>query len=72
MGCVVNVQVYVVSKLFVQFQDECQKIGSGWRVVELLSVGYKYAHVYYPPLGTTVKIKKSIWAEISKNARELT
>lgn len=51
------------------------RIGSGWRVVELLTLGHKWATIRYQPKGlvdgeklftTRGKVHKDVWAKLPK------
>lgn len=49
------------------FNDECPRIGSGWRSVEI-KVGNKWVYFTYPPTGAKAKLKLSDAMEIITKA----
>ena len=56
-------------RLDVHLMDEAPRIGSGWRIVEIISVGYKWATIRYAPLGVRAKIRRKVWDQIVESAR---
>jgi hypothetical protein len=45
----------------VYFEDECPSIGSGWRRLVVLSLGWKWARMIEPTLGTRARIARPIF-----------
>jgi hypothetical protein len=57
--------------LRVCLHDEAPKIGSGWRLVTLVSLGPKWAKLYDPIGDVGVRLPRAVWISISKRARPL-
>lgn len=60
-----NIEAASVMRLY--FNDECPRIGSGWRSVEI-KVGNKWVYFTYPPTGAKAKLKLSDAMEIITKA----
>lgn len=58
-------------KFYIHLEDECPRIGSGWRIVKLKSCGYKWANIYYEPLNKNAKLKRPVWNSIMKTAKPM-
>jgi hypothetical protein len=59
-----------VESFYVYFEDECPRLGCGWRMV-LAKIGWKWVRLT-DALGRTAKIKRGTWDLIAKSARQVT
>jgi len=53
-------------KIRIHLNDEAPRIGSGWRNVEVLTLGYKWVTVR--AYGARKKFKRKVWDEIVKGS----
>lgn len=68
MGCKQTGEDHMNSEpLYVYFQDECPRLGAGWRMV-LVKVGYKWVRLT-DALGRRTKIKRGVWEHIVTSKR---
>lgn len=52
------------------FHDECPRIGSGMRRVNLISCGYKWARIECAATGARARLRRAIWDAVSKTNRK--
>lgn len=55
--------------LRVYFQDEAPHIGAGWRLIELVSLGHKWAKLRDVSTDTRARLPRAVWIAISKRAK---
>lgn len=52
----------------IYLHDEAPRIGCGWRKVEVISIGHKWAIIRYH--GTRARLKRAVWDAVSAVSRE--
>lgn len=62
----------MTQRLRIYFQGEVPRIGSGWRTVEVLSVGPVWAVIREPIRGRRHRFPRKLWDDISRTAKEVT
>jgi hypothetical protein len=55
----------------VYFQDEAPRLGAGWRLVELLTIGRKWATFREVATGTRARLRKAEWLTVTKHASKI-
>lgn len=53
------------------FESEAPSIGSGWRLVQLTSLGRKWARCRALTTGRTARLPKAVWEQITLYATKL-